>query len=299
MRREAGLSGPAALEGPALADWAEAIVLIEERRAISRADLRRRGQSADASDVELDLLMREVQSRAAWAPTIYPFRTDGSRIHLMPNIESVWYEYLLLAALPEAPFRASKRFARVEYPLDALTTEALMALLGPSAESIQFAWPSSPDRPSRFPDALRWLADRLDLPAGSGFRPPRKKDGGVDVVAWRKFRDDRNAYAIVLAQTTLQMSFATKARDIVPNQWNAWIAFGVEPLRALVVPHAITAGDTAWDDAHYSVHLIIDRFRLCELLDGRDLTHLALKDGSPLAEHVTAWVQNQYDALLV
>lgn len=274
-------------------------MLIEERRAISRADLRRRGQSADVSDVELDLLMREVESRTMWAPTIYPFRTDGSRIHLMPDIESVWYEYLLLASLPEAPFRASRRFARVEYALDALTTEALMALLGPTAESVQFAWPSSPDRPSRFPDAVAWLADRLDLPEGSGLRPPRKKDGGVDVVAWRKFRDDRNAYTVVLAQTTLQMSFGPKARDIVPDQWKAWIAFGVDPMRALVVPHAITAGDTAWDDAHYSVHLIIDRFRLCELLEDRDLSHLALKDGSELAGRVRKWIQAEYDALLV
>lgn len=299
MRREAGLSGPAELDGPGLADWAEAIVLIENRRAISRADLRRRSRSADTTDVELDLLVREIESRSEWAPELYPFRTDGSRIRLLADIDSVWYEYLLMASLTEAPFRKTKKFARVEYPLDALTTEALISLLGPSANSIQFAWPSGPDRPTRFPDAIKWLASLLGLPEGAGHRPPQKKDGGVDVVAWRQYRDSRNAYSIVLAQTTLQMKFAPKARDIVPNQWNAWIGFSVDPVRALVVPHAIAAGDDGWNDAQYSVHLIIDRFRMCELLEGRDLNRLTLHDGTALNAHMRAWVQAQYDGSIL
>jgi hypothetical protein len=116
--------------------------------------------------------------------------------------------------------------------------------------------------------AIDWLADQLDRTPGTGRRSPKKKDGGVDVVVWRPFHDRASAFLVLLGQTTVQRHFVPKAKDIRPHQWNEWIPLGVPPLTAIVVPYSIPVTSDAWDDMHYDVNLILDRMRLCELLEG-------------------------------
>jgi len=220
-------------------------------------------------EVEIDLLFGEIRRRNAAAPSIYPFAVVDNRLErVLP--QSTVYTYLLLLALEEAPFRKRRGFASVDIGLDLLTIEGLVAYLGKRAEGIRFAWPplKGPNhRPTKFIDAIDWLADQLDRTVGSGRRSPNKKDGGVDVVVWRPFHDRAAGFLVILAQTTVQKDFVPKAKDIRAHQWNEWIPLGVPPLTALVVPYSIPSTSDAWDDMHYDVNLIIDRMRLCELLE--------------------------------
>lgn len=111
----------------------------------------------------------------------------------------------------------------------------------------------------------------LGLGKGTGYRQPTKKDGGVDVVAWRPFRDKRAGFVTVLAQCTVRIDWVDKARDIVPDLWTGYIDFGKSPITSLVVPFAIPRSFERWDELRRTVWLVIDRLRLCELLEKAEI----------------------------
>lgn len=245
-------------------------MLVEDRGTFSRSMIRNRLRDVLSHDeVEIDLLLGEVRRRHAAAPNVYPFKVIDNRIERVVPDATI-YTHLLLLSLDEAPFRRQRGFASVDVGLDLLTIEGLIAYLGKGALGIRFAWPAlkGPNhRPTGFADAIDWLADQLDRTPGTGRRSLKKKDGGVDVVVWRPFHDRGAGFLVILAQTTVQMNFVPKAKDIRAHQWNEWIPLGVPPLTAIVVPHSIPSTSDAWDDMHYDVNMIVDRMRLCELLE--------------------------------
>jgi len=296
MTRSSALSQPTQSDAHTLADWAEALMEIEQRQVLSRSTLRTRLRDVLSHDeTELDLLFSEVRRRSAASATIYPYTVDATRI-VRSGTDGTVYCYLLLLALEEAPFRKAGKFARVEFGLDLLAVAALKAYLGDAALGVRFAWPPGKGpgrRPTRFPEAVSWLADQLNLPTGSGRRSPSKKDGGVDVVVWRPFHDRAGAFLVILAQTTVTRTFVPKAKDISRDQWKDWISFGSSPITALVVPHSIPTNSDAWDDMHYDVNLILDRVRLCELLEEAEPIEHALH------ADIATWCSSQLDALIL
>lgn len=258
---------PSSITPVALADWAEAVLLVEGLDLLSKAEVRRRlAPIVEPEEAELALMLSEFRRRAGLGPEVYPFRADLNVIRRVPDIDPSMYEALLLLSLEEADFRRRKRWNTANLLMDRLARDALTSYLGPGAVGRRFAWPASDGRPKPFEEAIRWLADVLNLELGRGPKNPNKKDGGVDVVAWRPFRDTRSKFMIILAQCTLEMNYGHKANDIVLNQWMSWIVFGREPSVALVVPFVIGIHDAVWDDLHFSSTVVLDRTRLTELL---------------------------------
>ncbi len=269
-------------------------MFIEQRSTASRSFIRK--QLGDvAEDEHIDGLLTEISRRELNAPATYPFTLVDSVIHFHAGHAMVGaYGYLLIAAFPGSPFRLARRFASAERGLDVLTEHALRGLLSGEAQSIRFAWPPGKGdgrRPGRFPDAVVWLAENLGLTPLNPNPNPKRKDGGVDVVAWRPFRDGRSAFPVVLAQTTIQASFMNKAGDIWSKLWSNWISFGVEPTTALVVPHVIPMAETWWDDMRFAVNLIVDRIRLLELLEHTDVA------ADPALAEMGEWVDGQLLAM--
>src|SRR5699024_4280 len=117
------------------------------------------------------------------------------------------YEALLLLSLDGTKFRKDKDWNDADKILDRLGRDALIAYLGLGAQGRRFASPASDGRPTGFSPAVRWIAGLLNLEVGVGPKNPHKKDGGVDVVAWRPFRDGRSKFAVVLAQCTIKVRF--------------------------------------------------------------------------------------------
>jgi hypothetical protein len=99
---------------------------------------------------------------------------------------------------------------------------------------------------------------------GRAYRPPRRKDGGVDVVGWRQFPDRKPGFPIILVQCTLERDFVHKSRDIDRRIWAGWLAFDVDPLTALAIPH-IVAREEDWREMAANV-IVLDRIRLTSLL---------------------------------
>lgn len=157
-----------------------------------------------------------------------------------------------------------------------LVVRAMQCLVGTQGRALRFAFPSSIGRPQAFSDAIPWLAGQLGIKEGHAYRPPRRKDGGVDVVAWRPFPDGRTGFPIFLVQATVEGDFAHKTSDVDLRTWAGWLRLDTEPTSVLAVPRTIPPGET-WNEVSARA-VILDRIRLAGLLPNQmtdaDLTPL-------------------------
>lgn len=236
-------------------------------------------------DRRADLLVSEIARRREIAPRIYRLAINEDIISRVDVPGGSIYDVLRWVCEADAPFR-DERMDDVEEPLDELAREALKALLGGESHAVLFARRYATDpatdttRPKAFPEAVRWLRARFKLLAGldlvpagppeddEGDHPARTySDGGVDVVVWRPFKDSRAGFPIALGQSTIQANWKPKAHDISLDLWRDWIRFVTPPQKVLVIPYAIPESFGLWRDRTRTAGLIIDRMRLCELLD--------------------------------
>jgi hypothetical protein len=180
------------------------------------------------------------------------------------------YVFLLCLSVSE-PLRSESRQQEVEHLFDIVVMEALCSYLSGESQMVHFGWPATGDRPTNFVDAVKWLAEKLGLPTGRGRTSPRSKDGGLDVVVWRPFRDERQGFVVILAQCTIAKDWFDKAKDIVKDVWRGWIDFGKDPTTCLAVPFVVPHSFGKWDELRRTVTFLLDRLRLCELLEERGL----------------------------
>ena len=183
--------------------------------------------------------------------------------------------------------RPSLDIAAAAEHLERITTVALAELYGPGTEAIRFGWPSDVGRPPEFPDAIRWLAKQMSVPVGGSYRPPHRKDGGVDVVAWRPFPDGRSGFPVLLVQCTLERDYAHKASDIDLRVWSGWLRLDTDPATALAIPEVVPAGEV-WNSLAART-IVLDRMRLAALTP-----HPATAEGSSL---LNAWISITLEAL--
>jgi hypothetical protein len=147
---------------------------------------------------------------------------------------------------------------------------AITGMLGGNAVAIRFGWPSDCGRPPEFPAAISWLAEQMGLQLGSGYRPPRRKDGGVDIVAWRPFADRRTGFPVILTQCTVQRALFEKVSDVDLRSWATWLRMLRDPTTVLAVPYILPGNTEEWNEISQR-HIIIDRLRLVELLQPVEL----------------------------
>lgn len=199
---------------------------------------------------------------------LYPFEVNALAVRADMAAPSLFHYATLLWLTPGSVARQSVRplvTQEMATLLEDMTVAALSNFWGPGGSALSFAFPSSIGRPADFDAAVRWLAGRMGTQVGSGYRPPRRRDGGVDVVAWRSFLDRRTGFPIVLAQCTIQAETFTKTTDIDLRLWASWLAMDVDPLSLLVIPGTIRRQGPDWQQLS-TVVMVIDRLRLIELV---------------------------------
>jgi len=287
-RVESQIPAPTTPDAPSLADWAEAIMFIEMRENISRSALRQRLKGAlavEAEDIEIeiDLLIGEVSRRDRIASETYPFKETNVGVGRKHISEEALYEFLLwLSISPQ--YRQENRYNEIEEPFDQLVKQALISYLGSSARGVRFAHPSSDGRPANFPQAIQWLAGLLNLSTGKAIPRPCSKDAGLDVVVWQPFKDGRSGFITILCQCTVELDWTPKAKDIVLGNWLGLIDFGLHPITVLAIPFAVPLAFEKWDELRRTVNIVLDRFRLCELVRPEELQNI---------EAIKSWSSNE------
>lgn len=252
-----------------VADWLEAMLLCSERPALATdAILRYSKTELSVQENAVALALQRMSTREARLTSRYPFEITDLGIRIRSSDRTTAYAALLMLT-SAAPYR------RLLYPtpppeldrlLDSVIVSACGRFWGDLGEAVRFAWPSSDGRPASFPAAIAWLAKRIGIVAAESYRPPLRKDGGVDVVSWMRFRDNRRGVPLLLVQSTVQADLIGKASDIETRVWANWLHMDVDPMTALAVPQQVS-DPNLWNQVSVRT-LLLDRMRLVELSDG-------------------------------
>jgi hypothetical protein len=115
----------------------------------------------------------------------------------------------------------------------------------------------------------------MSIPIGKSQKRTASKDGGVDVIVWKPFKDNKIGFAAILAQCTVAIDWPPKSKDIGTDLWRGHLDFGKDPITALAIPFVVPSQFDKWDELSRNVHLVLDRLRLCELLEGITLSNKA------------------------
>jgi hypothetical protein len=265
MSRPAEFAAASGAEG--LADLVELELLAGERQSLSQAAIQELLlEAVGASPAASDLAINHLAWRAAAIGTAYPVevRNVGVFRRAAPDIASPYLAMLILSS-PVAPFRAhASELAKASVIFERLVVPATERLLGDGARGVRFAWPSEVGRPQEFPAAVAWLGGLMGIQMGGSYRPPRRQDGGVDIVTWRRFPDGRSGFPILLTQATIQRDPVAKSRDIDTRLWSGYLRFDVDPLTSLALPYVV--GDVeAWNEMTTRT-IVLDRVRLTTLI---------------------------------
>ncbi len=279
---------PEALDAQGLADWLETMLLLQPGVPIGAASFNERTYGHHRlTSADLNLAHNAMDRRSRLLGSAYPFVVQSVGAVARSDAALSSYAALLLLAVPDAPFRRSgPELSDGAELFERITSAAVRGLFGPETQSLRFAWPSEEGRPSGFPEAVKWLAERMRIPLGTAFRPPRRQDGGVDVIAWRSFADTMPGFPILLAQCTIERDFVHKAADVDTRLWSGWLRLDVDPLTALAIPFVLPPGED-WNEMA-SRTLVLDRLRLMRLL--------GVEGGSTIAS-VAEWTSAQLELL--
>lgn len=269
---------PTERDAQSLADWIETSLLLDPGVPIGSAGFAQAGDGhGHLTGADLNLAHNAMARRAQLLGGDYPFVVHAVGAAARANAAESAYTALLIMSIIDAPFRRRPAtLAKGAEFFERLACLAAKGIFGPETQAIRFAWPSDEGRPREFPEAVTWLARRMGVPLGTAFRPPRRQDGGVDVIAWRSFTDGMPGFPILLTQCTIERDFVHKAADVDTRLWSGWLRLDVDPLTALTIPFVVNPGED-WNEMA-SRTLVLDRLRLIRLLGGGDTAIPGLAD---------------------
>lgn len=248
-----------------LVDRIELLVAFSEEDRFSFVGLSSMcGALWEAEELAISYALSEMRGRSATLGEKYPFDVGKQYVAYKGVVNS----YLMLLVMSCAPWLETNTHERkmgdVAKPFEHVVEEAVSTFFGDRTQTVNFGWPSETGRPQEFPRAIGWLAEKIGIRTGVGYRQPRRRDGGVDIVTWRSFGDGKPGVPILLVQVTVQTDFIAKSRDIDRRMWASWLAMDMEPLVALAVPHIIPDIEE-WNEVAVN-SLLLDRLRLAAML---------------------------------
>ena len=248
-----------------IADWLEIAIIASGQKGNTNHKLEEWASTlCGLSDHQVASALNIIERRSAILKDKYPFEINNYAVVFHAERLNSGYTYLLAISRPSytATWQSQSPTQEDSDLFEDFVAHILTVYLGPNSDALAFGWPSKLGRPQEFHKAVEWLAARMGIKPGSAFRPPRRKDGGVDVVAWKAFGDRRSGFPIYLVQCTLQRDFLSKSRDIDLRLWAGWLEMDRDPLAILAVPKTISAGEI-WNEISANA-IVLDRIRIIE-----------------------------------
>ena len=254
------------MDSEAVADAIELELLTGEANARPMSWVRGSSvASRDARSTDVDLAVSTLHRRAQLLGLKYPIEVTSAGLKRRPGARSA-YEAMLLVTTGSLSltFPVAHLTSAAEM-FEHIVTNATRVLLGDGARAIRFGYPGDPGRPPEFPQAIPWLVKQMKLKGGTAYRDPARKDGGVDVVAWRPFPDGRPGFPIQLIQVTLERNFSHKAGDINARLWSLLLGLDVDPTSVLAIPRTLPE-DKRWAEVATRA-ILLERLRIAGLCE--------------------------------
>lgn len=279
------------------ADWCEAYALASQRR-LTKGRLISLLQSvaADLGDEAVEILagetFQELRRRGGAAGKAYPFTVD--RLSLRPDGTSsrrTLYSFFVLLSVHKV-FRRPDQATdwRPDLIFEQVTRRALAIWVGGQAHVFSQLRP-------RIRPAIEHLGVLLGVDSHPELSRVQRKDHGLDVVAYRRFRDRPAGLPVLLCQCTIsERKLVVKAREVVPAEWSRLLDVPAGAFsRALAVAHPIPLGEPMWAELVTNTDLLLDRIRILELLEHDDVDVDAAYPGlsGHVDKHLAAWLEEQ------
>lgn len=262
---------PADFDPHSLAEFAEASLIVGEDDYLSAVELLSYFPSGNQpTESEVDDALAEIERRTRVFGDLYPFRVDQRGIALDRDANSALYSTLVVLSLKGTRLRQERDYPRSDPIFDEIAERAFAARMGAGAHSVQFGWPPRGGRPSGFPEAVAWLAQRIGVELRDDEIPSHYRDDGVDIFVWKPFPDGRPGFALMAAQNTVQFAYSKKPRDVVPSHWRDWLRIGAAPTVGFAIPFSMPEGDPWWHTVYSDVNEVLDRGRIMFALSGLD-----------------------------
>lgn len=295
------------------ADWLELTALQAADGNTSMQDLvsslRRTGSTEELADTDSPIVKGDQGSEESYAvadaafveledrlkscgETAYPFEINDLHLQAREDAEEAVYLFLLLLT----HFGQSDNIRKAEgvklfEEVCAVAAREYFGGESAGALSLAFGFPRRYGQ-RRFSDALLNLSRSMG--EGSGYRARDEidlnKDGKLDVVVWKHFRDERKGKAIAFGQCATGKDWRAKTSELQPRAfWDKWIMGPptLEPLRLFFVPRRVEP--KVWEDVCIEGGILFDRCRIASLLSGIR---------GPLLEECSRWSQHALERKL-
>jgi hypothetical protein len=253
-----------------IADCLESLILCSTSSATGLGQLQEFAETVlQVGDASFTFAVNRMRNRKSVLGDSYPFQFDVASVIRTDDASiSPYTQFLLMSGTALVQLDSGESsLSGPEQWFEELVLESMRSWLGVDSEGVRFGWPSDSGRPPEFPDAIRWLSSRMNVELGSAYRPPIRKDGGVDVVVWRPFGDLRSGFPIILVQCTLQKDLISKARDIDVTNWSGWLAMDQPPMTALATPRVVSESADKWNQLSRQT-FVFERIRLSRCFPG-------------------------------
>ena len=276
-----------------VADWIETLAASQSGKPLSMQKVQEISESfANVGQNVIPFAFRLLEKRQQVLKDLYPFTIDETFIVTKKTVRDSFYLQMLFLTPKAGLFTsgATWNLEKASQLFEDLTEKALSNFFGSKTHTANFGFPSRSGRPAEFSAAVEWLSKKTNIRLGNAFRPPRKKDGGVDLFVWKSFSDNQPGIPVMLVQCTIKEDFINKIGDIDLRLWANWLSSDIEPLVALAVPGVVTK-EEVWSEIT-TRGILLDRMRLTELAaEVHDFNDIENKDYleklvAEFAEHI-------------
>ena len=276
-----------------IADWIEALAVTQSGKPLSMQKIQTISETfAGIAPNVIPFAVRLMEKRKSILGDAYPFQIDDTYVVTRSTTQDSLYIQLLFLTSKVGLFTSgnSWNLELASKLFEDITERALSSFFGKKTRTLNFGFPSRNGRPAEFAAAVEWLSKKTNIRLGNAYRPPRKKDGGVDLFVWKSFSDNQPGVPIMLVQCTIREDYINKIGDIDLRLWANWLSSDLEPLVALAVPGVVTK-EEVWGEIT-TRGILLDRIRLVELgEESKDLTPVEGLEylancSAELAEHI-------------
>jgi hypothetical protein len=275
------VSLPSDLSDPIiLADWLEVLALTANDGNSSHGDLER-GLNRLAMDDRDSLCrdaMNELNLRVSSAVDSYPFTFSGTLLQVKQDWRRFTpYVFCLLLSYAED---SKKKVKGIKHTVifEQLSCMAAKNYIG--GEVLRFGAPRK-ELPSSFRDALSAICAKVEEWSSSSTASTiHKQDGGLDLIAWKRFPDRRIGKLILFGHCASGQDWDGKINELQPGDFcSEWLAGEKSPIvKTFFVPHRLS--DEIWAHRAISAKLFFDRCRIAhwvkndEFCDGTEQENL-------------------------
>jgi len=261
-----------------LADWLELSALTADDGNASHGDLQRvmNRLGVDDCDSICTDCMTELHRRVAAAQDSYPFTFSGTLLKMRGD----WggyapYIFCLLLSYCDEKTKNIKGLQH-EVMFEELACLAARNYIG--GDVVRFGAPRT-DLPSGFIDALTVVCSKVKEWSPVAGKTLRKKDGGLDLVAWKHFPDGQIGKIILFGHCASGSNWDNKINELQPNDFcTRWLGGDRSPVvKSFFIPHRLSPDVFA--DRAVSAKLFFDRCRIAHWVPSGDFVTRTNKSG--------------------